>query len=115
MYLCQNQQALLADETMLTPNKNTPDPSIWAKSSTLHQRALSEQEILSQHLLRLGVGEGSHPGGELGSPCCQLGAGSSHWDVKEQQNHPVMAVGVVCSGACSQAVCSRHISLLLLE
>lgn len=50
MYPCQNQQALLADETMLTPNKNTPDPSIWAKSSALHQRALSEREILSRHL-----------------------------------------------------------------
>jgi len=50
MYPCQNQQALLADETMLTPNKNTPDPSIWAKSSALHQRAVSEQEILSTPL-----------------------------------------------------------------
>lgn len=49
MYPCQNQQALLADETMLTPNKNTPDPSIRAKSWALHQRALSEREILSGH------------------------------------------------------------------
>lgn len=74
MYPCQNQQALLADETMLTLNKNTPDPSIWAKSSALHQRALSEQEILSQHLWR------------KKAPALRA-AGSSCQGVEEQQNH----------------------------
>ena len=105
MYPCQSQQALLADETMLTPNKNTPDPSIWAKSSALHQRALSEQEILSRHLWGGWKKRGPHPGGELGSLCCQPGAGSSHRRVKEQQSHYVMAV-------VSPAVCSRHLSCM---
>lgn len=93
MYPCQSQQALLADETMLTPNKNTPDPSIWAESSALHQRVLSEQEILSQHLWG---GKGSHSCSKVGSLC-------SHWDVKEQQNHPIMTARY------------GHLSLFLLE
>lgn len=99
MYPCQNQQALLADETMLTPNKNTPDPSIWAKSSALHQRALSEREILSRHLWG---------GGGEGLPVPPAGYGELSPGCQGAASHSVIAVG-------SQAVSYGHLSLLLLE
>lgn len=92
---CQSQQALLADETMLTPNKNTPDPSIWAESSALHQRVLSEQEILSAHLWRRGK-KAPIPAARW-APCALIGMSRS------SKNHPIMTV------------CYGHLSLFLLE